>query len=329
MSDSDGCSKSDTGNAPKEMLSMTTEGDQTHVKINFSSLDLIQTCPRKAYYTLVRKIRGGTSPALMFGTAVHKALESWYLTPLEQRIIPTNALDKAKLHLYSSDRPFGPDSEVPMYNAIHEFIMHSDPNVPDSDKRCQLNGIKILVEYFKRYKDDGLTVVSDSKGPMVERRVEFPIHVSPDLKITYFGTVDVILENKQTGVVMVVDHKTTSALGSGFYNRVKPNHQYTGYVQGAQVDLGLDTNLFMINGLQVAKTKYDFARQVTERTEEDFEELKNAVLMNVRLFMTFHESGIWPQNAPQPCTMYGSCKFLKACEVPSNIRESVIRSLEE
>ncbi len=195
-----------------------------------------------------------------------------------------------------------------------------------TDKRSLQNGAKILSEYFRRYKDDGLTVVCDSKGPIVERELRFPLLSTSEYDVEYFGTVDAVLENKQTGQVCVVDHKTTSQLGAQFFNRLKPNHQYTGYILGARECLGIETDLFMINGLGIYKTKQEFARQFTDRTEEDFEELRYSVQSAVDRYLKAKESGVWEQSAPDPCTNWGGCSFLKVCEVPGKIKENVIRA---
>jgi hypothetical protein len=199
--------------------------------------------------------------------------------------------------------------------------------LPEEDKRSLSSGIRILRAYFKRYHDDGLEVARDKFGiPYIERSFSFPIVELENLQINYFGTIDVILQNKETGVLMVADHKTTASLGSEFYNRCNPNPQYTGYVMGAQRALDLDVKLFMINGIQTAKTKTEFARQVTERGEEDFMELKISVAEQVDRWLRANEAQAFAQTAPNPCSMYGGCTYRKICEVPYKLKETVISS---
>jgi len=309
----------------KEMLSVTDlPNGKTLVKINYSSLSVIQSCMRKAYYILERELRSDSpSPALTFGSAIHKALEVWYLSDLKERIIPVKLGEKAQLEVFGHEQ-----EDLPVFRAIRAFREVAEPiwNLPETDKRSLQNGAKIIAEYCRRYKDDGLTVVSDKAGPIVEREMRYQLVNNNSYTIEYFGTVDAILENKQTGQVCVVDHKTTSQLGAQFFNRLKPNHQYTGYILGARACLGLDTNLFMINGVGVYKTKQEFARQFTDRTEEDFREFTNSVVIAVEHYLEARESGVWAQSAPDPCTNWGGCAFLKVCEVPDQIKENVIRA---
>lgn len=306
----------------KEMLSVRQEGLKTKVSINYSSLSVIQTCMRKAQYNLDMELRADNpSNAIVFGSAIHKALEIWYLSDVGERHIPVNLKEKAQLEAFGH-----PQGDHPCFRAIRGFRAEAKQlwNTPDDDKRSLANGAKILAEYFRRYKDDGLTVVCDSQGPIVEREMRFPLFQSPELEIEYFGIVDAILENKQTSIVAITDHKTTSQLGTTFFNRLKPNHQYTGYTMGAKRCLGIETDLFMINAVGVYKTKQDFARQFTDRTEEDFEGLKSAVLDGVRRYLQAKKTEIWPQSSPDPCTNWGGCQYLRVCEVPRKLRENVI-----
>ena len=298
--------------APKEMLSVTTEKvraatgniwyDRTVVRINSSSLEIIQTCKRKAYFALHQKLVGQEdSPALLFGTAIHKALEVWYTYPRVQR--------NGSIAKLAIDAFHGAAAALNTLDA--------------TDKRHPSNGEKTLESYFEKYKDDPFEVMSDDKGPIVERRFEFEIYCDEYLRIIVFGTIDVVLKNVETGTLIVADHKTTSALGTDFYQRCKPNHQYTCYVMGAQKALGLTTDLFMVNGLQVAKTKKEFARQVTQRTTDDLNEFTQAVLWAVRAYL----DDTWPMGPVSACAMWGGCSYRQICEVPASLRQNVIEAM--
>lgn len=314
---------------PKKMLQLSKDPSGKHFcEINFSSLDLIQTCLRKSYYMLDQQLRKeDEAAALSFGTAIHKALEFWYELPQDQRELPSKYKEAAELigfgHLI-------PEAEsVGALGAIKRFYDSARvglANIDSSDKRSISNGIKILTAYFKHYANDGLEVYRDKDGPAIERRVSFTIFDSPGLKIDYFGTIDLILQNKETGIVMVADHKTTHALGTEFYQRCKPNWQYCGYVLAAQKVLGLSTNQFMVNGIQVAKTKQEFARQVVSFDESDFADFKLALVTRVKQYIYAKENNEWPMTAPGPCSNYGGCQFLKVCEVPDSIKQNVINA---
>lgn len=315
------------GKRKKRMLEVSRQGDKTLVVINYSSLELIQTCLRKAYYNLQLGLVTEDAPALAFGSAIHKALEHWYTLPLGQRTLPTGQKDRVELMAYGHhlDMPLQGPAE-----SCRQFVLSGRRmlgGLDDGDKRSLTNGLKILQAYFRRFSDDRFEVARDADNqPLIERSFEFQIYDSPGLEIRYHGTIDVVLRNIDTGVLVVADHKTTSQLGTEFYNRCKPNPQYTGYVWGAQQCLGLDTNMFMVNGIQVAKTKQEFARQITQRTKEDFDELRASVVEQVHRYLHALRYDNWTQSAPNPCSIYGGCAYLPICEVPKQLRSSVIKA---
>jgi hypothetical protein len=311
---------------PKEMLSLEKlPNGKLKVRINFSSLSIIHDCLRKAQYSLLLNLKNETeSDATAFGSAIHKALEHWYCLPENKRVLSKEDNEIADVLVGMPD--------IECFDAlasIQAFVKAAAPIrlLGDGDKRSISNGIKILKAYFKHYVNDGLEVVRDASGkPLVECAVSFQLYEDEGLVIEFFGTIDAVMRNKITGHVMVVDHKTTAALGSQFYNRIKPNHQYTGYLWGARECLGIDTHLFMVNGIQVAKTKSEFARQTTERFEEDYQELRSAVISAVRVLLQAIESNNFPMMAPSPCTMYGTCQYLDICSSPAKLRETIIQS---
>lgn len=282
---------------------------------------------RKAQYSLLMKLKNDTeSEATLFGSAIHKALEHWYCLPEEMRELSTKdaALAETLINLPSEEQSFDGALE-----SIRQFSLKAQPLkwLGDGDKRSIANGIKILKAYFKHYKDDGLEVLRDSTGlPYVEREVEFVLYEDDKIVILYHGTIDAIMKNKISSNIMVADHKTTATLGSQFYNRIKPNHQYTGYIMAAQRSLGIETNLFMVNGIQVAKTKAEFARQVTDRNQEDFNEMTSAVVAGVYNLLGAMQANNFPMSAPNSCSNYGSCQYLDICSSPKALRETIINS---
>lgn len=296
---------------PHEMLSLRTnpKTQRLEIRINNSSLDLIQTCMRKAQYVLERGLTtNDESSALIFGSAIHKALETWYCIPQDKR----NA----------------PDAKRQATDAFLSYSKSLETSVDVGDKRSPQNGVRILENYFKKYATDTLEIVHDENGlPIVERRFEVPLFETKSYDVILFGTIDAILRDTAVNAIYVTDHKTTSALGSEFYNRLKPNHQYTAYIYGAQKVFNLNTNLFLVNGLQVAKTKWDLVRQVTTRDESDFDELKAAVRKVIDDFIRAKETSSWPMNAPNPCTMYGGCPFRDVCSASPGTRETMISGM--
>lgn len=317
----------------KEMLSVSMLPDgRTKVRVNSSSIGDIQGCLRKAKLSLFdRWVTQNESPATLFGSAIHKALEVFYRGALADRVLP--AWEQIEMLGYGHDIPAGNFNLI--LRSIRAFVEKAAPlsALPETDKRSIPNGVWILSEYFKSFIHDPYVAHADGAGSFVEREFSFLLHEDPSLVIEYFGTIDLVVRNTETGDLIVADHKTSSVVGSDFYNRLKPNHQYTGYLMGAQRTYGIETNNFLINCIQVKEKPKTargpaphFPRQITTRDEADYQEFTDAVIHSVRAFLEARATGIWPIGSVNSCAMYGGCTFLSVCSAPASLRENILNA---
>lgn len=322
------------GEPAKEMLSCTTDSSgKHHIRINSSSLSILQQCFKKAEFVLERKLSSGFgSAATIFGSAIHGALEVFYSGDRADRKLPVD-FHKSIDQLAGGQQNV--DETYLVYRAMGEFIKLAAPlaELPAGDKRSIANGLWILEHYFDTYIDDPYHIYRDASGPLVERFLETVIYDSAEMKITLFGTIDAILENSATGQILITDHKTSSVVGQDFYNRLKPNHQYTGYVVLAQRELGLTTENFMVNCIQVkAKPKTvrgippHFPRQITRRTPEDIEHFIKTTKYFCEQFIRCRADSFFPLGDVNACSMYGGCNFLTICSAPESIQENIIEA---
>lgn len=317
----------------KEMISVSKEGTKTLVRINSSSLGIIQECLRKAKYSLFEGWRSETeSPATRFGSAMHKALEVFYKGDPEDRVLPTFE----QVEGLAFGQPIPSTNNDLIYRAVASFVEEAQPlaALPETDKRSIPNGVWILHEYFKKFINDPYVAYVDAKGPFIERTFTLRWHEDDDLIVDIFGTIDFVFRNTQTGQLLPGDHKTTSALGFGgssFFDREKPNHQYTIYMAGASRLFGIESEDFMVNVIEVkAKPKTSrgsgpsFPRQVTTRTEEDFLELNEVIMKVVRDYLNAIYEDSWPMGGVDACQKYGGCQFKRVCSSPKSVRSSVL-----
>lgn len=314
---------------PKEMLSIKKAEGRQIVRINFSSLNVVQACMKRAYFNLERGLQSKLeSSALTFGKAFHEAMEIWYSSPHEIRKPESGACDDAQALKLSGQNP-APHEKCARCAAVFAFL-EGTPTLGEADgARDPSIGILILNSYFDHYLSDPFEVFVDASGPFVERDFEYPlgefaIEGEGVVDIRFFGRIDSVLRNRETSEIVVTDHKTTSALGKDFLNRIKPNFQYTGYWMAAKDIFGINPSRFLVNGVQVAKHKRDFARQFTTVTDEEIQNLKDAILWNVTNYMKARRSGMWPMSAPDACTQWGGCSYKRICELPKSLHESMI-----
>lgn len=320
---------------PKEMLSVRREGRKRVFRINSSSLGIIQECMRKAKYSLAEGWRTeNESPATLFGRAVHKALEVFYRGEPEDRVLPK--YEHLELMAYGHQPP--PTNNDLIYRAVSAFLTEAEPlsSLPAEDKRSLQNGVWILSEYFKACIDDPYIALVDEDGPFIEREFTYRLHEDAQMIIEIFGTIDFAFRDMRTKEIILGDHKTSSALsfaGSSYFDRDKPNHQYTMYMLGARRVFNLPVENFMVNVIEVkakpktAKAKgVSFPRQITKRTEEDFEELKEVLLDAVCRWRISSETGVWPMGSVNSCNQYGGCTYKEVCASPKSIRENLLKN---
>ena len=166
-----------------ELLNLEkTEEGKYIVKID-ASLIKESACERRLWYMLFRGLRKRNSNHKMeYGTAVHKALESYY-----------GDGDKDK--------------------AINAAIDHyADVLVPDKDFRDLAHLVNLLNQYFKL--DTGLEVKRDPE-PLLEMRFAYPYRQTEKLDILFCGTIDFV--GTYFGRPVIVDHKSTAAYNTSAY----------------------------------------------------------------------------------------------------------------
>ena len=319
----------------KEMLSVRTEDGKTYVKINSSSLALIQECLRKTSYSLREGWRAeGESPATLFGSAVHSFMEVFYTAkPDERRLFPLETLE-----MMSYGHTVAEEQTEPTLRAVRAFLTRGAQlsSLPESDKRSLQNGVWLLSEYIKKFHSDPYSAYVDSHGPFIERRFDLPFFDSPRLNITIFGTIDFVLQHTVTGDLLPGDHKTTSSMGFGessFFDREKPNHQYSMYMMALHRLYGIKTEDFLVNVFEVKQKPKttrgsgpSFPRQITKRSEEDFTELQDVIIESVERYLSAIEKNRFPLGPVEACQKYGGCQFKQVCASPRSMRETILRN---
>lgn len=284
------------------------------MKIDNFALTMHQTCPAK-YDLRIRQgwTSRGKSAALGFGGALHAGLATWY---------KTHDLGQALLSIgdvWKDDQPV-------------------------DDWRTKEKCITTMIEYSKMYPGEGFSVVGLADGnPMIE--VPFTIEMDGlripfcgdwtdrdgtahegcgymvagflethcpkcggELEyIEYGGIFDGLIEFSSQ--VYILEHKSTSVLGSTYFNQFKPNNQVCGYIWGAGKLSGKKVNGAMVNAIGIYKTgATKFEREVTSRSDVAVNEWKKNV-QSTCAEIRFHERhGFWPLRT-MACTLYGRCEF--------------------
>jgi hypothetical protein len=287
-----------------ELLNLEKTKEGKYIMKIDASLIKESACERKLWYMLFRGLRKRNSNHKMeYGTAVHKALESYY---------SDNDKDKA----------------------INAAIDHyADVLVPDKDFRDLAHLVNLLTQYFK--VDTGLEVKCDPE-PLLEMRFAYPYRQTEKLDILFCGTIDFV--GTYFGRPVIVDHKSTAAYNtSSYFAAYKVSPQLMFYNMIWNTMFPEDYIGCMINGIFLGRSnKNKFERsEIFEFSKDRLTKFKAYVDDLVdRLVAKFDEhsddldrepESIFLSNFASCETRFGLCSFSPLCTANNkDDRQSII-----
>ena len=290
-----------------ELLNLEkTKDGKLILKID-ASLIKESACERRMWYRLCRGLRKRNSNHKMeYGTAVHKALESYY----------------------SDD-----DKEKAIDVAIDHY---ADVLVPDKDFRDLAHLVNLLGQYFK--EDTGLTVRRDPE-PLLEMRFAYPYLQTPELDVLFCGTIDFV--GTYFGRPVIVDHKSTASYGiASYFASYKISPQLMFYSLMWHKLFPEDNVGCMINGLFLGRSNknkferseiFEFSKDRLDKFQAYIDDL--VVRIRSKLEIYFKEpivggrdgEDIFLSNFACCETRFGLCAFAPLCTANSAAdRESIV-----
>ena len=286
--------------------------------IDSTKMNAFLTCPRAFFYEYILGWRSeNPNNHLVFGSAMHKALEYLYLTDFSIDSI----MEAFNLFLkeYRDSFPSHTDE-----------IMH--PKIPD-------HAMLVLAAYAKHYKDD------HESYKVLHTEIGGKILISTNSHI-YFK-MDTVLEDLKTGKVFSLEHKTASSLYMwaeqwdlavqvGTYSHVLrclfPPELFGGITMNALVFRKVikGWKQLLSNQPLTVEPPYDFSRYNIKKTRQQMLQWQNIVMnicddiqRNLRMLIeddsTENELMFsFPQN-PTKCINYGKiCAYHDFCLAWSN-----------
>lgn len=281
------------------------------MKVDNFALTNFQTCPAK--YELRIK-QGWTtrrrSSALSFGGGFHEGLAVWY-----------------KTHDLAA--------------ALSAIVNKWDDSVSVDDYRTKEKAVQVMIDYVKHYPQESFKVVGFETGaPMIEVPfvLDTGLHLdcqlcaehpgvstpfteartkvitkdicsrcgTPYEPIEYGGIFDGLVDFN--GQLWVFEHKTTSQLGSYYFDQFKPNNQVTGYIWAAEQLSGRKVQGAIINAIGVYKTgATKFERGMTARHPQDLKEWLENIRIVCNQIKRAEKEGY--SQSTGACTLYGKCEY--------------------
>jgi len=296
--------------------------------VDNSMLELLTTCSRALQYNrLELRVAAAEKPSANFGSAIHKALEYRYKNYCNKRADEELLSQQAKLLTqFFTDRP-----------------------QPIEDFRTLNWAIEVVRRYNNRYNIEPFNLlVNDKQEVMTEVSFALPFyeHIGFEKKIPviYCGRIDLpVLWDNQ---LFIVDHKTTSILGPGFFDRMRMSAQQKGYSWAFQELTGRKAVGYVINAIRVkeppqyvvdGKPRSSKTTTVEQWWDESLQrerfflqdselyEWRSNTIELIERFLWHHARGYMPMETAW-CTVFGRCPYYDVCTLPAADRGVMLSS---
>lgn len=279
------------------------------IQISGSSQDAYTTCPRKfLYYKLLRRTLAAEKSALSYGKAIHAALEVRYRS---NDPIITDTLEAKQVTTLSKS-----------FEGIEQV---------EGDFRTLDRAIDTIKAYNKQYPTEMFEVAHLSDGkPATEVKFLLPLGKINDYVIMWKGIIDAVI--MQQDQYWILEHKTTSMLGSTYFANFYNATATIGYCWAGQQLFNKPFRGVMINALcgrKPSKTgvAVEFARENIYYDPAQIEEWQHNVLDIVRYMIMNATYEAFPMHTANSCVgKYGKCEYFDVCTLPPNQRETMLMS---
>lgn len=279
-----------------------------------STLEKLQTCMRSVeYYKIHNKIREGSRAALRYGGGIHAALEARYKDP---DYIPgvNDSMCYEALEKYFNENPCEDEGWRNLdtaATALSKFLQQED-----------------LTTYRPLYHNGKPLVEMSFAAPLAL----FPHPDNPGKKITlvWMGKIDRVVEDVSSNP-FILDHKTTTILGSTFFDQLNMSDQFPGYMWALKETTGIEAKGYIINVIcsrMPTKTgkQFEFTQQPFYKPWSSVNEWRFNTIHLLQRFFDSYARGYFPRETAWCVSKYGKCPYYDVCELPPENRMMVLNS---
>jgi hypothetical protein len=298
---------------PIPFLIPTQEPDVYEMEVDNSSKELFETCARAAdYYTRQRRTLRADRPSLNFGHIIHAALvprklneENWQ--EKQEKII---------IDYYNSYSP--PINEWRTADRALDAIREYNKSYPITEEPFKViaNTVELPFRIKLGEADLGAMVTTHAGTFYVKRVVIF-----------WTGKIDGIVDY---GVNLILDHKTTSIIGSQFYDDFVLSSQMHGYTWAGR-HLGYPVEGLLLDVLALRKpsrtgTPTEFQRQRYFYTEQHLAEWEKDTFTLITDFLEHLCRDYFPKSPKWCFGKYGRCQYWDVCTQIPEQRNAMLLS---
>jgi hypothetical protein len=205
---------------------------------------------------------------------------------------------------------------------VIESLRYLEDHWPDSivmetDKhgRSKERIARIFFDYVEQYGKQ------DQEDFELLRPEQFFDVYDEEAGLRWCGRIDRVERRRRTKRIQIRDYKTTSRMGSYYFEQFDFSFQLPGYVWGSSHLLTEPVTEVMLDVLYTLKGSHQFFRRTFRYTPERLSEWRNNVLIYMNQLHTMldnhlHEPEKWGKNWNH-CTQWGLCSFADVHFLPA------------
>ena len=307
-------------------------GENDYVlRLDNSSLSRFQECNRAGEYYLVKRRDVPKSSPLVAGSALHEGLEYLYKHGVDQTNLVMAKQRASEIYLGETfredwrtlDLVLGAlDGYVSQYQGNDPFKLIEHNGAPLVETAFEVPMGEIYVGRELPYGRDYL--LSDNSES------DATLYVNK-LYTTWTGKID--LGINLSGRLGVLDHKTTSMLGSTFFKQFQLGQQPLGYCFALSKILEQPIAMFMLNVIywrpprkneHIGRT--EFSREIFTYNQSHIDEWERDVMELVANYVTCLVKGYFPANRNHCINKYCVCPYHDVCTLPVKQRDTLLNT---
>lgn len=324
-----------------------------------SFLEAYMRCPLEAYnYKVLGRISAKARNALVFGNHKHSALEMHYR--LQEFNLPQSEIS-SRISIMLADefarKPVEPDDFRQLnwalelyhqYLKAHEFDALKPMHYKEPRPCKQCKGKATQCAWCNGTGQMTTMVEVPFALPLFEYRSTSQLSSLAPIPVYYHGFID--LPCTSDNMNFVLDFKTTSMLGQGFWDDKRASAQQVGYCWAFNQLTNIKLHGFLVRAIRTTQmppgiasgkpNKKGEVKSIENWWAEGFPEERfylgsdeiaewhNNTIELMMQFFWHYERGFFPQHKPVGCvTKYGKCQYYDTCMTfPANERASLLSS---
>lgn len=332
-----------SSNATRRYLLTHLENNDYILEIDWTSISSYLACPRKSLWSLIHARNEPRSAALLYGNAIHHALESHHRGETDFEKV----LSRGRREFQGVDALFldwrNEDKYASTIAAYIKKYGDTDPllfapiELEDGSKMVEqafsLPLTQVKINQYVPYPVDLLVAPTQwdpahSLANIESGESRFWID---NIHVQWTGVLDIGLITQ--GQRWVMDHKTSSIGGQSFWDAFTLSQQLRGYIWAAESITGYKYEGGVVNALFGRKPtlkgggkELELERQWIHYRPDQIVEWHTNMISIVSDFIHRVVTANFPENSTACVGKYGRCAYLDVCSMPASQRLTMLGS---